>query len=297
MEKFDFLAAKPPDGLSERGYFLYELMLEAGACALDFYKKRKTLTISYKDSYEIFSQADVQTEALIRKNISSKYPSENLLGEEEGLTLQEDSSRSSASEAGCWVIDPIDGTNNFLMGFDYWGVSIAYMKKNEVLLGCIFNPVKDELFFAEKNVGAFINDKPLKKLPEKEEEGFFAKKKIMGMGLGRRFSPKFQYEIFEQLKKHKIDIRTFSCCSLMLCEVAKQSLVAYYEPFINSWDCLAGCLINQEIGARTNDFLQGGNRNGLLKGNRLLVAPKYLYDWLDDLLPKLELDSWTSEKC
>ena len=86
------------------------------------------MTISYKDSYEIFSQADVQTEALIRKDISSKYPSENLLGEEEGLTLQKQSSKTSVSEAGCWVIDPIDGTNNFLTGFDYWGISVAYVK-------------------------------------------------------------------------------------------------------------------------------------------------------------------------
>lgn len=296
MREFDFLATRPPTGLSQRGDFLYELMLSAGACALDFYRKRKNLTISYKDSYEIFSQADVQTEALIRKDISSKYPSENLLGEEEGLTLQKQSSKTSASEAGCWVIDPIDGTNNFLMGFDYWGISVAYVEKDEILLGSVFNPVKNELFFAEKGAGSYLNGKPLRKMTE-EGEGFFIKKKIMGMGLGRRFSPKFQYELLEQLKKHKVDTRTFSCCSLMLCEVAKQSLVAYYEPFINSWDCLAGCLVNQEIGAVTNDFLKENNRDGLLKGNRLLVAPKYLYDWLDEILPKLDLSNWTSEKC
>ena len=273
----------------EKLEFMKSVVVQAGDLALLYFSRRAELKVEYKARKEIFSEADIKVEKLITDKIKQKYPSDQVMGEESDRRAFRD--QSHPIKGGLWIIDPIDGTTNFLIGMRFWCVVVSYVEDGELLYGCIYNPVRNELFWGKKGGGAWKNGMKMSILQKDETS---TDKMVLGIGLGRRFSPDFQASVIKSSFENKVDLRQMSCCALMLAQMASNVFSAYFEPHINSWDCLAGILIAVEAGAEVNDFLNEKGRNGLIDGNRLLVARPHLYDWFDGWLPRLDLENWVS---
>ena len=120
---------------------------EAGALALDYFRNRDRLAIEHKGKQDLVSIADRDVETLIRRELSAAFPGDQFIGEEEGGTEAD----------RLWVIDPIDGTLNFLRGIPSWAVVIAWVEQGRTLLGVTYDPVHDELWTARRGQGAFRN--------------------------------------------------------------------------------------------------------------------------------------------
>src|ERR1700730_10666092 len=128
------------------------LIREAGDLAAGFFARRETLTRETKGPQDFVSVADREVEALIRTRLAEAFPNDGFLGEESG---------GAAGEC-CWVVDPIDGTNNFLRGLPLWGVSVAYAIASEPVIGLIYLPCVDRLYSAVRGQGAWCNGIPIR---------------------------------------------------------------------------------------------------------------------------------------
>ena len=135
---------------AEKFDFAEGLIREAGALALSYFRELDSLTLTEKGVNDVASNADTETEKLIRERLSSAWPEDAFIGEETGGT-------EPAPGQGAWVVDPIDGTACFIKGISGWTVSIAFMRDNEVELGFVYDPVHDEMFASRRNHGATLN--------------------------------------------------------------------------------------------------------------------------------------------
>ena len=118
----------------------------AGALALDYFRRAETLVVEHKGSQDLVSEADRETERHIRQELQSAFPVDAFMGEEHGYT-------EGSPGDGTWVVDPIDGTQPFLLGLPTWCISIAYVADNRAQIGVIYNPATDELYCAQAGVG------------------------------------------------------------------------------------------------------------------------------------------------
>ena len=123
----------------------------AGALALDYWRNRERLTVELKGPQDFVSHADRDVETLIRRELAAAFPADRFLGEETAADFSGPIDR-------CWVVDPIDGTHNFLRGIAYWNVAIAYVEAGRARIGVVYDPVHDELYRAERGGGAWRDD-------------------------------------------------------------------------------------------------------------------------------------------
>ncbi|MGI9399791.1 MAG: inositol monophosphatase family protein, partial [Rhizobiaceae bacterium] len=213
--------------------------------------------VEHKGPQDRVSEADRNAELLIRKMISDTFPDDGILGEEFEFKKPE-------NDAGIWVIDPIDGTDCFLSGIPSWCVSIAYMRAGSTRIGVIFDPIHDDAYWAESGKGAFINDRPLNLQEIKNADAG-----LIGIGHSLRVHPSQTLLALDRLMKVNGMFHRCGSGALSLAWVASGKLIGYFEPHMNSWDCLAGLLLVREAGGWTNDFLEG---NGLHRGNMAIAA-------------------------
>ncbi len=249
--------------LSERAKVVAEIARKAGAIAQQH--RRQGLEIDNKGVQDFVTQADRAVESLISEQLLAHYPQEGIFGEEH---------KPRTSDLGTWVIDPIDGTTNYIKGMDYWCVSIAFVFDNEILLGCVYAPDKDALYLAVKDQGVTLNGKRLEPLAAVP-----AHKAIMGIGRSSRSEFSGYIAAIEFLHQQDMDYRRFGSAALTLAQVASAEVDGYYEAHLNSWDACAGWLIAAEAGAICTQFLVDG---ALEKGNRTLVSNSTIFDQLDD---------------
>ncbi len=254
---------------------------EAGALAMDYFARLGSLEITHKGPQDMASEADLASEALIRDRLLTAFPEDGFLGEEGGLeqgtsgdakiTSRSGDAKISSRSGGLWVVDPIDGTQPFLSGMTTWCISIAYVVGDDIQIGVVYHPPADEMFAAHKGQGAFLNGHPMRGHAGGIRDG------LVGMGASNRLSPPQVIGPIERLLQAGGLFHRNGSGALSLCYVACGRLVGYYEPHINSWDCLAGILLNTEAGCRVNNFLAG---NGLLGGNPIIAATASAYDEL-----------------
>ncbi len=248
----------------------------AGKHALDFFINRSQLAVQKKGHQDFVTEADKTIEQEITKSILYQFPDDSVFGEEMG---------GIPSEA-TWVIDPIDGTTNFIHGIPYFCISIAFIRKSADFLvnndshvmeiGVIYDPVADELFSALKGHGAYRNDTPIQASGCEN-----LSKALLGLGYSQRTDLTEYYPIIERLLREGCEYRRFGSGALMLAHVADGRIEGYYEKHLNSWDALAGLLINQEAGAYVAPFLE---KDGLTKGNVTFACSKKLKDQLIAIL-------------
>src|ERR1700730_13320917 len=203
------------------------LIREAGDLAAGYFARRETLTRETKGPQDFVSVADREVEALIRARLAEAFPGDGFLGEESG----------GAGGERCWVVDPIDGTNNFLRGVPLWGVSIAYIIAGAPVVGLIYLPCVARLFLAVSDGGAWCNGVPI----HASRVADLAQATI-AVGISRRTSPDVSLPVIEMALRNGSALRCMGSCVVALAMVAEGSADAYYEGHVQAWDCLAGIL-------------------------------------------------------
>ncbi|MCP4297108.1 MAG: inositol monophosphatase [Proteobacteria bacterium] len=242
-----------------------EIAFDAGKHVLEFFNHRSSLVVQNKGHQDFVTEADKTIEQEITQRILSRFPGDTVFGEEMG---------GIPSDA-TWVIDPIDGTTNFIHGIAYFCVSIAFIQRNihlsndddssySVEVGVIYDPVADELFSATRGNGAFCNDNPIKASTCDD-----LSHALIGIGYSQRTDLSEYSSKINRLLKEGCEYRRFGSAALMLAHVADGRMEAYYEKHLNSWDALAGLVIIQEAGAYGAPFLE---KQALKEGNVTFVC-------------------------
>ena len=186
------------------------------------------LQVSKKGPRDFVTNADIKVEKIIIEELKKARPNYSIISEENGIEKNKD-------ESNCWIIDPIDGTINFLHGIPHFAISIALKSKNEIICGLIFDPIKDEMFYAEKNNGAFFNNHRIRVSKKHDiNECLFAVGKI----------------------SHETDIisRRSGCAALDMAYVASGRYDGYFQNNLNLWDIAAGIIMIKEAGGIINEI-------------------------------------------
>lgn len=255
--------SEPAEHIATRYDAAQEIAREAGELALGHFRNRDRLTSERKGVQDIVSVADREVEAFIRDRLASRFPKDDFLGEESGLSEAGDGSGS-----GIWVVDPIDGTACFLTGIPAWSVSIAYVSGGEITLGVIADPCADNIYSAARGAGAWLDGTRLSaSSATKITDG------SVGMGFSHRSKPSELISFASALLAAEGMYFRNGSGALMLAYVAAGRLIGYYEPHINSWDCLAGIALVREAGGWTSDFLAN---EGIYRGNPLVASARGL---------------------
>ncbi len=200
--------------------------------------------ISHKEGVNnLVTEADHAAEKVIMDVIKSKFPDHQVLAEETGEIIQDSAYK--------WIIDPIDGTVNFAHGIPLNCVSIGVEHEGEIILGCVYNPHLNELFFAEKGKGAFLNDKPIRVSEETQ-----AIKACLVTGFPYTYinMPDGPLEIFDRFIRKGVPVRRLGSAAIDLCWVAAGRFDGFYEHKLEAWDSAAGYLMVEEAGGKVTDF-------------------------------------------
>jgi myo-inositol-1(or 4)-monophosphatase len=261
--------------LQDRYVFAQDLAREAGQLAYDYYKRRDELAIESKGLQDVVSIADKKVEELIRGRLVARFPEDGFLGEETGASAGGTPGQAVGGQA-TWVVDPIDGTACFLGGMPTWCVSIALVLDGETEIGVIHDPNVDELYAALRGAGTWLNGRRQPVPPAARlKDGLF------GTGFSHRSPPQDIVPFIDALLREGGMFLRNGSGALMLAYVAIGRLVGYYEPHINSWDCLAGLLLVREAGGWTCDFLAD---DGLTRGNVCAAAAPAVAEKLQALM-------------
>ncbi len=197
----------------------------------------ETLAVENKGLQDFVTVADKHAEQMIRKTLLDRFPDDAFLGEEGGA------SRTSSSR-GTWVVDPIDGTTNFIRGFRHWGVSIAFVAGDEILVGVIYDATQKAVFSAIRGEGAMREGKPITAAKTTDPS-----RGIAILGHSRRTDFEDYLSISRQIYETGMDYRRMGAAAIGLIRVAEGVADLYYERHLSAWDMLAGSLIAREAGA------------------------------------------------
>jgi myo-inositol-1(or 4)-monophosphatase len=240
---------------------------EAGAMMLSAFNNRTDAPVhSFKGAHDYLTETDGAVEKLIRDRIAATFPNDSFLGEE--------SVDKSDLKFGrdIWVVDPIDGTSNFARGVPHFCTSIAFVRDNQIEIGVVYEPVRDELYVARRGGGATRNGKAIRVSGIGD-----ARQAIVEAGWSTRRSNDDYIHFVDQLYKAGAQVRRAGSGTLGLAYVADGRSDAYCELHINSWDALAALLLIREAGGWTNDFLA---EDGLLRGNPVIGCTPAIKDLL-----------------
>lgn len=229
------------------------------------------LQVSQKGPADFVSAADVRAEQTIMAELKHARPGYGFLMEESGVTEGTDAQHR-------WIVDPLDGTLNFLHGIPQFSISIALEKDGEIVAGIVFNPITDELFHAEKGGGAFLNDRRLR-VSGRRDIGA----SVIGTGVpprGRGHNPIF-LAMLTGLMDHVAGFRRLGSAALDLAYVAAGRFDGFFEVGLQAWDIAAGILLVREAGGYVSEV--GGGKAMLTSGS-VLAANDHLHQPLSTLL-------------
>ncbi|BAT60044.1 inositol-1-monophosphatase [Variibacter gotjawalensis] len=202
------------------------------------------LQVSLKGPANFVSAADTRAEEILRKELGKSRPGYGFWGEEGGLTEGDDKTHM-------WVVDPLDGTTNFLHGIPQFAISIGLVRDGTVVAGVVYNPITDELFTAERGKGAFLNDYRLRVAGRKKLTDC-----VVACGLphrGRGGLEEFRKE-FAVVQEQVSGLRRFGAAALDLAWVAAGRLDLYWERNVQPWDVAAGMILVREAGGFVTDL-------------------------------------------
>ncbi|WP_136616044.1 MULTISPECIES: inositol monophosphatase family protein [Mesorhizobium] len=221
--------------LDARMQFAIDLARRAGELGLKYFRDLENLTIESKGHQDLVSDGDREVELFIRAAIAADYPEDGIVGEEHASV--------AGSTGYVWVIDPIDGTANFVRGIPAWCVVIACARDGEVVVGVIHEPSTGETFHGRLGGGAFVNDRPIRTSAATSiEEG------SVGTGFSNRADTENVAVLIRMLLADGGAFFRNASGALMLAYVAAGRLLGYVEEHMNAWDCLAGMLLVEEAG-------------------------------------------------
>ncbi|MBE5314006.1 MAG: inositol monophosphatase [Xanthomonadales bacterium] len=219
----------------------------AGDLILRHVGRVETLSVFEKSKQDYASEVDAQAEAEIIRELKRAFPDHAFLAEESGQT---------GKSRYTWVIDPLDGTSNFLHGIPHFCVSIALLDNQEPVLGVIYDPLRNEIYSAVKGSGAVLNDKRIRVAQRNDLSGAML---ITGFAPRQRSKIGAQLEAVRELMRDAEDVRRTGSAALDLAYVAAGRADAYFEAGVMPWDIAAGVLLVREAGGRVCDFRGGGD--------------------------------------
>ena len=225
--------------------FLKDVAHKAGDILLDFF--RGNFKIESKTGAELLTTADKRSEEFIIDSISKKYPGVEIIAEETNPD------KSGGKET--FIIDPLDGTNNFSFGIPMFCVSIAYQLDNDLKIGVVYDPLHEELFYAEKRKKAYLNDSLISVSKRKK-----LKDSIIATGFPYIKEKKESSNIpeFSEMLMRSRGLRRMGSAALDLCYVACGRFDGYWEQHLKVWDISAGGLIVKEAGGKMTNFYEDG---------------------------------------
>lgn len=251
--------------------------LEASKLVVRAIEHLSDLKITEKSRNEFASEVDRRTEQYIIDTIRKTFPDHAILAEETGLNESK-----SGNKEYLWIIDPLDGTTNYLHGVPHFAVSIALKKKDRLEIGVIYDPIRQELFTAQRGSSARLNDKRIRVSQQKKLEGAL---------LGTGFPYKPSQDLSAYLKTFKAvfpgtaGIRRTGAASLDLAYVAAGRFDGFWEFSLNPWDMAAGILLIKEAGGLVADF--HGEEKYFDSGNLVAGTPKIFKAMLQAIQPTL----------
>ncbi len=208
------------------------------------------LQVSKKGPQDFVTNADIKAEKIIIEELKKARPNYSLISEENGVEKNKD-------QSNFWIIDPIDGTTNFLHGVPHFAISIALQSNNEIVCGLIFDPIKDELFYAEKNNGAYFNNQRIRVSKKREiNECLFA----VGKG---KYNP-------------DLICRRSGSAALDMAYVASGRFDGYFQNNLNLWDIAAGIIIVKEAGGIVNEIDLSSLKNIKVLASSAEINTKYI---------------------
>jgi myo-inositol-1(or 4)-monophosphatase len=235
--------------------FTVDLARRAGELGMSYFREIDKLTIESKGHQDLVSNGDKELELFIRAELAQHYPDDSVFGEEHAPT--------DGTSGYTWVIDPIDGTANFVRGIPAWAVVIACRKGDATVVGVVHEAAVNETFYARKGGGAFANERPIKVSAAKRlADG------SIGVGFNNRTSAKHAVTVIASIIDEGGVFFRNASGALMLAYVAAGRLIGYTEEHMNSWDCLAGMLIIAEAGGIVEPF----NRGEVIANGTIAIA-------------------------
>ncbi|MEL7345979.1 MAG: inositol monophosphatase family protein [Pseudomonadota bacterium] len=223
---------------------MFKAARAAGRSLVKDFQEVERLQVSAKSAGDFVSLADIAAEKIVREMLMEARPNYGWLAEESDPVEGKDPTRR-------WIVDPLDGTTNFLHGLPHWAVSIALEHKGEIVSGVVYDPAKDEMFFAEKGQGAWMNNERLRVSDRsKMIESIFA----TGLPFGGRPELPDTLQELARLLPATAGVRRWGAAALDLAYVAAGRYEGYWERRLNLWDIAAGIIIVREAGGFIESF-------------------------------------------
>lgn len=228
---------------------------KAGRALMRDFGEVEALLVSVKSPGDFVSKADQKSEETIREELMEARPNYGFLGEESSEIMGKDPTRR-------WIVDPLDGTTNFLHGLPHWAVSVALEHKGEIVAAVIYDPIKDELFTAEKGEGAWVNGKRIRVSGRREMiEMLFA----TGIPFAGRPDLPETLKDLARIMPTCAGVRRYGAASLDLAYVAAGRFDGFWERGLHSWDMAAGLLLIKEAGGLVEAY--DGDKNPIETGD------------------------------
>ena len=229
------------------------------------------LQVSIKGPGEFVSNADLKTERILRTELQRARPGYGFLMEESGAAAGSDPRHR-------WIVDPLDGTTNFLHGIPFFAISIALERDGEIVAGVVYEPIRDEMFWAEKGIGAYVNERRLRVSSRRRLADAV-------IGTGMPFLEKGDHRAYlatlAPVMAATSGVRRIGAASLDLAYVAAGRLDGFWEFGLSPWDIAAGLLLVREAGGYATDF---AGAHGLPASGDVLAANDQLHPALMQLM-------------
>ena len=256
--------------LSEYEHFAKETAISAGEILMQYFGKLTHVDNKSTD-IDLVTQADIESEKNIINAIKSTYSDHDILAEESDFT--------NLNSDFCWVIDPLDGTTNFVHTLPIFAVSIGLQYKDETIVGVVYNPVYKQCFHATKDNGAFLNNTPIS-----ISSTFTLSKSLITTGFPYTHDDQWKagFRLFEDFYSRTQGLRRLGAAALDFCFVAMGRFDGFYEFNLKPWDVCAGDLIVREAGGKTTDW--DGESIMPFSGERVLISNAQIHQEMSDIL-------------
>ena len=233
----------------------------------------ENLQVSSKGPGDFVTSADKRTEKILIEELQKAHPDYGIITEETGVI-------NKSNTKNRWIIDPIDGTFNFMNGIPQFAISVGYEEENEIKCGVIFNPILNEMFCAEKGNGAYLNNSRIRVSKKKK-----IKDSLIVTG-GPKGASKIKEKIFSEyinVSKNVANVRKFGSAALDVAYVACGRFDGYWQRELNYWDIAAGIILLKEAGGYIEFFEE--DKNFPLKKN-ILASNSLIHEELSELIKK-----------
>ena len=246
---------------------------KAGRSLTKDFREVEHLQVSVKGAGDFVTKADLAAEEIIKEELLGARTTYGWLGEESEQVLGEDPTRR-------WIVDPLDGTTNFLHGLPHWAISIALEHKNEIVSAIVYDPCRDEMFFSEKGKGAYLNDTRLRVSGRKKMiETIYA----TGLPFAKDTKLIKTTDDLSRLLPQCAGVRRFGAAALDLAYVAAGRFDGFWERGLKPWDIAAGLLIVRESGGLVETI---DTNNKLLQDDDIIAGNGQIFEQFSNIIRK-----------